>query len=214
MKPEVTQRQVKAALGPTIWDLGNEVLYALCRVYPGHREAGIIVAKFWLVGCSYAAANERALVTCRNNDEFYEQSLVERIRTSHLDQWLATFPQTVENPWSALGQVVEVHKRLVDLLCGLTQLNKRSLASQYLHFHRPDLFFLYDSLASKAALSLTPPIQEIHTSGLRNADPEYLAFTHRCQWLRDQVLREFDMALTPRQLDNLLLRRSAKQLEQ
>jgi hypothetical protein len=52
-------------------------------------------------------------------------------------------------------------------------------------------------------------IQEIPTLDCREADPEYLAFRRRCQWLRDDVRRKFGVPLNPRQLDNLLLRQWA-----
>lgn len=50
---------VEKALADSAWDMGNQVLYDLCRRHPGHSEPGEILAKIWLIGRSYAAAIER-----------------------------------------------------------------------------------------------------------------------------------------------------------
>jgi hypothetical protein len=109
------------------------------------------------------------------------------------------------DPWRELGQVVTVHKRLMDLFAKMTGLEKRALASKYLHFHRPDHFFIYDSRARGAAMKATPSIRKIAEIQAEESDPEYLAFVRRCQWIRDDVKRCFDQSLTPRQLDTILL---------
>ena len=36
---------VTKAMGTTPWDLGNQVLYELCRQYPGHENEQEIIAK-------------------------------------------------------------------------------------------------------------------------------------------------------------------------
>ena len=47
-----------------IWNLGNEMLYQLCRDYPDHKAPEVITAKVWLIGRSYAAAIERGDAHC------------------------------------------------------------------------------------------------------------------------------------------------------
>jgi hypothetical protein len=59
MTIQITQDDVDYALAPSIWDLGNQVLYSLCQDHPGHDHGDAIVAKVWLIGRSYAAAIER-----------------------------------------------------------------------------------------------------------------------------------------------------------
>lgn len=44
-------------------------------------------------------------------------------------------------------EILETHKLLMDTFYELTGLEKRSLASKYLHFHCPEMFFIYDSRA-------------------------------------------------------------------
>jgi hypothetical protein len=98
----------------------------------------------------------------------------------------------------------------MDLFRDISGLEKRSLASKYLHFHRPDLFYLYDSRASAGARAATPPIGAIPNVQTAQADAEYLKQVRRCQWIADDVAKRFDMRLTPRQIDKLLLRTSSR----
>lgn len=94
----------------------------------------------------------------------------------------------------------------MDLFTKMTDLEKRSLASKYLHFHRPDLFFIYDSRVKGAIGKATPSIRKITGIQAKQADHEYLTFVRRCQWIRDDVVQRFNTSLTPRQLDKILLR--------
>lgn len=123
-----------------------------------------------------------------------------------VDLWLSSLPDRMTDPWRELGQVVVVHKRLMNLFTKMTDLEKRSLASKHLHFHRPDLFFIYDSRAKGVTAKATPSIRTIARIKSRQADHEYLTFVRRCQWIRDDVALRFNTLLTPRQLDKILLR--------
>jgi hypothetical protein len=205
MKTAITRCEVDAALQPWVWDLGNQVLYSLCREHPKHDRPDAIVAKVWLIGRAYAAAIERRKNATHTSDDFYETAVVEQIRSSMLDQWLAALPDHITDPWGELGATVVVHKRLMDVFSSLTGLEKRSLASKYLHFHRPDLFFIYDSRAKEGIAKVSPSIRQIARINAPENDWEYLTFVRRCQWLRDEVRSQFGVVLTPRQLDKLLL---------
>lgn len=206
MKNPITSSDVDYALGPSPWDLANQVLYSLCRDHPKHDCGDAIIAKVWLIGRSYAAAIERRKNAKGSSDNFYEKMVVKEMKKPAVDQWLSSLPDRMNDPWRELGQVVVVHKRLMDLFTKITDLEKRSLASKYLHFHRPDLFFIYDSRAKGAIGKATPSIRTIARIQAKQADPEYLTFVRRCQWIRDDVAQRFNTLLTPRQLDKILLR--------
>ena len=206
MTVPITRADVNYALQPSPWDLGNEVLYALCRDYPRHDREDAIIAKVWLIGRSYAAAIERRRDPRESSDDFYDKVVARKLRESRLDQWLSSLPDRMADPWRQLGQVVAVHKRLIDLFAVITDLEKRSLASKYLHFPRPDLFFLYDSRATAGARNAVPLLGRIPRVQAAEADPEYLKLVRRCQWIADEVAERFDTVLTPRQVDKILLR--------
>jgi len=60
---------------------------------------------------------------------------------------------------------------LTDIFTKISGIEKRSLSSKYLHFHFPDLFFLYDSRAVTSSRRLLPRFKaEIPP---KNVDKEY-----------------------------------------
>lgn len=206
MEIQITKDDVDYALGPSPWDLGNQALYSLCQDYPRHDRDDAIIAKIWLIGRSYAAAIERRKNSKDTSDEFYERTVATEIKKSELDDWLTALPARIIDSWCELGSVITLHGRLMDLFSKITELNKRSLASKYLHFHRPDLFFIFDSRAKAAIAKVTPHLNQIRAVSAENADSEYHAFCRRCQWLKESIKERFDRDVNPRQLDKILLK--------
>jgi len=208
MQIDITKRDIDHALASSLWDLGNEVLYRLCREHPKHDRADAVVAKVWLIGRSYAAAIERRKNARDDSDDFYEKNVVQGMVGPQIDDWLAGLPDQVSEA-SDLVPIVEVHWRLVNLFRKMTGLEKRSLASKYLHFHRPELFFIYDSRARNAIVKVTPHLRQIikDINGIASeiTDSEYQRFCLRAQWLRKQIKKDFDKDLNPREIDKLLL---------
>ncbi len=206
MKIEITSNDIDYALGPSPWDLSNEVLYSLCQRHPNHETDQAIIAKILLIGRTYAAAIERRKNAEETSDDFYEITVVEKIKNSNLDNWLSSLPNQILDPWQELGSVITVHKRLMDIFLDLTGLEKRALASKYLHFHKPNLFFIYDSRAKEAISKITPHPNYIKDIAANESDSEYHIFCRRCQYLRDRISERFYKELTPRQIDKILLR--------
>jgi hypothetical protein len=134
---DLTIAEIDAMRGGSVWDLGNHVLYDLCRRNPEHRTLDEIIAKVWLIGRAYAASIERRRNVEAYGDGFYSETVGPAILASGIDAWIGSLA-TLTDPGHV--ETIVVHKRLTDLFASLTNLNKRSLASKYLHFHRPDLF--------------------------------------------------------------------------
>jgi hypothetical protein len=129
-------KRLKNAELPTRWDLGNEVLYRLCEQHPLHTNEDEILAKIWLVRRSYSAAIERR----RESRKIGGEALLRYSRP------------TIEN----CVELIDTHKRLTDLFRDITGLEKRSLASKYLHFHFRNLFYIYDSRAAQSLATSSP----------------------------------------------------------
>lgn len=92
----------------------------------------------------------------------------------------------------------------MNLFKEISGLEKRSLASKYLHFHVPQLFYIYDARATTALKKLAREVpREIHLAA--SDDREYRGFVERCEDLRRFCLARFKQDMSPRQLDNLLL---------
>lgn len=205
-KVQITKSLIDKAIENTAWDLGNKVLYDLCQQYPGHKKEDEIIAKVLLIGRTYAAAIERRRLTDDNrSDNFYEDIVAKQIKASPIDEWLNSIPDRMTDPLADLSKAVRVHKLVTDLFYKMTRLEKRSLASKYLHFHKPEIFFIYDSRAKNALANVTPNIRYITDIEVDKPDPEYLTLVRRCLWLRKDIEERFGKTLTPRELDKVLL---------
>jgi len=195
---------VKASQQPSPWDLGNRVLYDLCKTHPGHRAEDEIVAKIWLIGRAYAAAIERRKNGDENSDNFYLKMVVPTIRKYNIDCWLGRLKDVASTTTETLPLVTETHQNVMILFEQISGLNKRSLASKYLHFHYPNIFFIYDSRAYNA-MRVLKDITGRAPKGNGEGDNEYRKFVIKCVALRDHLKKEYQVSLTPRQLDTLLL---------
>jgi hypothetical protein len=185
------------------WVLGNSVLYKLCKDHPLHKTDEEITAKIWLIGRAYAASVERRKNKNNINDDFYSEVVIPQIKKSSIDKWIRNCKseKTKEVCLSA-------HKKTTDLFKNISGLEKRSLASKYLHFHLPDLFFLYDSRASNGINVL---FRELGIGKIRirvaenNFDKSYTLFYNKCLRAQSEIRKQYGILLSCRQLDTLLI---------
>jgi len=196
-----------AQSGEAPWRVGNRVLYDLCRTHPRHVDDAVIIAKVLLIGRVYSATLERGRGATVgddiSNERFYTDHVAKTLRTSDLDDKLRRLGSAKEINESNVGRVLDVHRYLVDLFETLTRKEKRSLASKYLHFHRPHLFFLYDSPANRGISRFRVPAHSIDAPA--SSDAQYATFVAKAIGLREYVAAKFHTTLTLRQLDRLLL---------
>ncbi|MDP3434960.1 MAG: hypothetical protein Q8T04_18635 [Bacteroidota bacterium] len=198
---------VNECIKKTPWDLGNKVLYDLCANYFTHITDEEIIAKVWLIGRSYAAAIERRKEILEDiNDDFYKLTVVNAFMNSEIDGYLkkiSLFSLNIES----IPSILKTHKYLIERVFDITKLEKRSFSSKYLHFHLPNLFFLYDSRAMSSLrqfkLKLSNEMENIIEMG--SVDKEYGRFFCKCYLLQQNILQETGTLLSPRQLDNLLI---------
>lgn len=197
---------IQTAQAPSPWNVGNSVLYDLCSVRPKHSQEHDVIAKVWLIGRAYAAAIERRKnKTEKNtNDDFYITKVAPDITGSAIDSWINEAKQ-YERPgpesWSTL---LCVHHKTTQLFSSISGLDKRSLASKYLHFHVPQLFYIYDARAVKA-ISMLGGLLKRAKKAHNEVDNEYRKFAEKCLFLQNHVESKYDVILTPREIDNLLL---------
>jgi len=198
-----TTELLKLTSRGAIWNLGNEMLYQLCRDYPDHKTPEVITAKVWLIGRSYAAAIERGRTMEEDGDSFYELKVVPKIQASSLDEQIHTVKQFSEIERESIPTILRTHKYLTDLFAEISGKNKRSLASKYLHFHCPALFFLYDSRAATGARVLYPRFRP--ELPVKQVDQEYAKFFLRLVKMREDILRKKGRLLSTREIDNILI---------
>lgn len=191
------------------WAVSDELLYALCRRYPDHRDAKGVTAKMLLIGRAFAATAERGrsggTVSGSTNDEFYVRDLPRALRASALDARLGALRRIRRVTNENAVDVIEAHTELMAVLRNLTGKGKRSLASKYLHFHLPHLFFIFDGRAQRTMRLLSPRVHRRSDHRARRGDPQYEAFVSSALTLRERLEGRFDVQLTPRHLDRVLL---------
>ncbi len=199
---------VELARLPSPWDVGNEVLYELCTRHPFHTEVPAVIAKVWLIGRAYAAAIERgrskAEKTEEENDDFYVKKVGSEIVRSEIDIWIKAARQYERPSTESFGTLLEVHHLTTQLFCKISGLKKRSLASKYLHFHVPGLFYIYDTRAVEAVRKLSA-VEGCAGRATVPADNDYQKFAEKCLRLQQHIEEQFNVRLTPREIDKLLL---------
>jgi hypothetical protein len=214
----ITRQDIQRATNERIdpWAVSDGLLYALCRQYPDHQDARGVTAKMLLIGRAYAAAAERGRsggsTAKSSGDEFYVRDLPRVLRRSAVDAKLRALCRLRTITDQNVSRVVQAHCVLMAVLRDLTGLEKRALASKYLHFHLPRLFFIFDSRAQRMMRLVSTAPQRNSRRGGRGGDPQYELFVVRALALRDRLEGRFGVRLTPRQLDRILLMLEARHL--
>lgn len=190
---------------PSAWDLGNEVLYSFCAEYPAHTEPDVIVAKLWLIGRACAAPIERGrpMPGGLQNEGFYTGRVVPMVLASPVDGWIDEL-RGARLDWDDLPRILRAHKRFTDLFKSISGRSQRALASKYLHFHRPDLFFIYDPRSEKAVRALAPRPRRLQVPK-NEVDSSYALFARRCLETMETLAPESPVPLGPRPMDRYLL---------
>lgn len=186
------------------WDFSNKVLYDLCRKHPIHVDKSVIAAKILLIGRVYAAAIERRRTKEDGNDDFYLKRVAPVMANSKIDTWIANATDKDAQFGMPSNTVLSAHHDLTKLFFEITGLEKRSLASKYLHFHRPSLFYIFDARAVLGMRELSDIVGRAERTNT-TFDREYQKFTKKCITLRNHIRRDFKISLNPREIDNLLL---------
>lgn len=189
------------------WEYGNSVLYRMCEEEPGHQQADIIAGKILLIGRTYAAAIERRKNKDGAGDDFYFSRVAPKMLEigPELDGRIKELRETKRHIADNVEAILGTHKFLTDAFFELTGLEKRSLASKYLHFHCPKQFFIYDSRASVGVRKLVKRPDKRILSRVPDYDPEYGDFVSRMLELQAYLEKCFGVYELPRKLDNFLL---------
>jgi hypothetical protein len=199
---------IQAARSLSPWRVGNAVLYDLCGSRPGHTDEADVIAKIWLIGRSYAAAIERRRNKIDENDNFYVNTVAPLVVNSPIDRWIHEAKQYDCPSAEAWSTLLKVHFETTRLFKEISGLEKRSLASKYLHFHVPQLFYIYDTRAVEALDSLSHKKILPCTSRSRsqpNVDNDYRKLAEKCRDLQQHVQDKYGISLNPREIDSLLL---------
>jgi len=198
------KQYIQASQKENVWSLGNLVLYDLCKNHPFHKTNEEIIAKIWLIGRSYAASIERRKTNDETiNDDFYSDKVAPIIQKSDIDNWINKCRSS-----KSINDILQVHHNVTNLFNTISGLNKRSLASKYLHFHLPEYFFIYDTRAVKSignVLKILGQKRFIIGKTQLEFDKEYSKFFYKCHFVQEHIKEKYGVILNCRQLDNLLI---------
>ena len=196
----------------SLWEFGNEILYRMCREYPYHEREDVVIGKLWLIGRSYAAAIERRKnVNDYLGDEFYYDVVAPKMLEigKELDCQLETLRKSNGSIVDDLGLILVTHKYLMDAFHDITGLEKRSLASKYLHFHCHEKFYIYDNRARVSIRKMVKRPNKNRLLEIEDYDKEYGDFVCRMLELQEYLDEKLGVFDTPRKLDDFLLVRKS-----
>lgn len=190
----------------TRWGYANKVLYDMCRDNPAHDDEDVIVGKIWLIGRSYAAAIERTKGAGEANDFYYDIVACKMLSIGkELDRRIAELNAISHLSDQSLDSVLDTHKFLVDVFNDITNKKQRSLASKYLHFHCPSMFYIYDSRAGSAIRKVVKVNKDLlQKHCLRDCDTEYANFCVSALELQGYIEERYHRNVSPREIDNFL----------
>ncbi len=203
----------------TLYHLLNSKLYQLCKDHFKHKSPDAILAKTIIIGRTYAVSLDRGKDKNKTekekklkfiNDDFYQKEIVPRFQNPKLDIYLSKLKR-LKSPENHIKEILALHYYLTDLLVSLNGEDKRSFSSKYLHFHLPDLFFLYDSRA-KSVINQFIKRKDVEFYTIQNSDKEYSTFYSKAIHLQNRIRKQHGILLTPRQIDNLFLKNANERL--
>ena len=207
------------------WEFANNVLYDMCDSNPNHSDPDIIVGKILLIGRSYAAAIERRKDVHKDvdNDTFYYSVVAPQLHAvgNKLDAKINAIKKGKGTIKDNICDILDTHCYLMNIFNAISNLNKRSLASKYLHFHCREKFFIFDSRAQGAVKQLVTKPEKIilnsmkvydnniyNDNGDKYYDKEYGDFVCRMIELQNYLKEEMEMIVSPRILYSFLLSKS------
>lgn len=222
--------------------IGNNVLYNMCKDYPLNTNAEQVSAKTWLIGRSYAASPQRRKIPGQQQNDNYSYFFIDLAnifiqdkRSREIDETLenlksikyfGNLDQDENNILSVLELVNKLNSTIVDSIKILDNYQEGdkdpnqniSFCSKYLHFHCPNMVFIYDSYSSKNAYSYIKNLKctlknqlginidkiiQYYISKIGNEKLDvYIAHFIRCYIISTKC---FDTQISPRQVDTALL---------
>jgi hypothetical protein len=189
--------------------LFNRVLYDMCKNYPSHDNEKHTESKILIIGRAYSASLDRRTDKSIKTEDLYAL-VAHQLKESDLDDRIEKLSSKNLSDISTrtndeiINQVLELHGAFMSILESCVKMNKRSLASKYLHFHLPELFFLYDSYAVQELRGIYPRLK-VQIPDI-SCDREYATFYHKMLIFRNEIKAQYEYSLNPRKLDQLLLR--------
>lgn len=158
---------------------------------------------------SYAAAIERRknAIEINSGDDFYFNVVAPKMLEigEELDNRIDDLKKSDSITKDNLKEIVDTHLFLTNVFLEITGQDKRSLASKYLHFHVPNLFYVYGSRAIRGARSYVNPDKQLKALLTPFGDTEYIELVIRLFTFQEYVKDQYGITMTYREIDTFLL---------
>lgn len=141
------------AYGCPPFDTFNQMLYKAVLDNPSNTDHAQIIGKLMLIGRAYSASIERRKTSGHKKDERQALQVIiaaaNSIAHSNVDALLTGI--NVSDPLTPerIEEAAAIHLELCTALSTASHQENSSLASKYLHFHRPNFFPLIDLFVRK-----------------------------------------------------------------
>lgn len=192
------------------FDVLNKMLYDAVATHPSNTDPSAIIGKLLLIGRTYSASVERRKTNGETKDERQALEVViaaaEAIAKSQCARMLDEFSWDQRLTPECLPEVVAIHRELCSALQLANNRENSSLASKYLHFHRPGLFPIVDSYVREGWSWIMEELEQNYR-GWRTFGQvsRYQDWCARILILRELLEKHTQQPISLRQVDNYLL---------
>lgn len=198
----------------------NEWLYQITKKKPSNTNKDVIASKLLIIGRTYAAALERV----QDKDiKINYNAVAKKIIDNKIEQDINALKTEKNIDENTILKVASLHYKLTKIFEKDTKIDKRSLASKYLHFHLPNIVFIYDQrvkttigkfVKGKVNIKDYPKIQEKLQKNKEEIDREYTYYCLKAFVIYNELKNRNEFIKgkesLPRYVDTLLLRYSDK----
>ncbi|WP_125862909.1 hypothetical protein [Pseudomonas defluvii] len=192
------------------FDVLNSMLYEAVAAQPSNSDKAQIIGKLMLIGRTYSASVERRKTRGHIKDERQALEVIieasEYIAESRCAAMLASIGMSDRLTRDRLPEVVAIHLECCRALSKANNRENSSLASKYLHFHRPEFFPIVDSYVREGWSWVMDELGQTYR-GWRvfGKVDRYGDWCTRVLDLRELIENLHEGAVSLRQIDNYLL---------
>lgn len=198
------------AYGCPPFDVLNQMLYKAVEDNPSNADHSQIIGKLMLIGRVYSASIERRKTNRHEKDE--RQALqvfiaaAESISRSNVEAMLARIMVSDPLTPERIDEAAAVHLELCTSLSTANHQENSSLASKYLHFHRPNFFPIVDSFV-RTSWSWVMDAKDEDYTGFTTFGKvaRYRDWCEKCLAMQEDIRDHQGHAVSLRQVDNYLL---------
>ncbi|WP_155625891.1 hypothetical protein [Burkholderia vietnamiensis] len=192
------------------FDTLNTMLYEAVKAHPSNTDKSQIIGKLMLIGRTYSASVERRKTKGLGKDERHALEVVIEAATAIAGSKCATLLDAIglddKLTLDRVPEAAAIHLELCQALATANNRENSSLASKYLHFHRPAFFPIVDSIVREGWSWVMDDLEGSY-KGWRDFGKvaRYKDWCARVLELRDLMEDNLRHAVSLRQIDSYLL---------